>query len=517
VPAVAYVKHPAAFSVRSTKTDYEHANSWCLHPEELASMVVPDFCDAPHGYWGRNPFKYNSDYLGILTMLLAVLALVRRRDSTRLYLGGIALFAIVYSLGQYTPLHKLFYWVVPQVKLFRAPSLVLFGGAFGMCALAAHALHDLDVARTPPVRVARNVLFVGLLAAAILAVVGLSAGAVYSLWDSVVAGSLTDSQRRVQLENLPAFRSGAWTAAGVLAAVATLVWMRMRGRLDSRAVLIVLGFITILDSWRVDESFKVLLAPERFTRPDAFIAPIADESQREKFRVMPVVAQYAQNELAYFGIESALGFHDNELAWYRRLRADPRAQGLLVQRNGSFPLLRLLNVKYVIHDSPDYPNPLPVPGYLPRFWVVDEYDVEPNTERILERMLSEDFDPAHRAILEVDPGVTFERGEGEAAIVRSYEYDANVIRVTVDAARPCLLMHSENWFPYWHAFRGGEELPILRADGVIRAIPLPTGVSDLEFRFVSRPFEIGKWITLATLLLLALVLLITGGRRRRSV
>jgi hypothetical protein len=132
-------------------------------------------------------------------------------------------------------------------------------------------------------------------------------------------------------------------------------------------------------------------------------------------------------------------------------------------------------------------------------------------------MLSEDFDPAHRAILEVDPGVTFERGEGEAAIVRSYEYDANVIRVTVDAARPCLLMHSENWFPYWHAFRGGEELPILRADGVIRAIPLPSGTSDLEFRFVSRPFEIGKWITLATLLLLALVLLITGGRRRRSV
>ena len=61
-------------------------------------MVVPEFCDAPHGYWGRNPFKYNSDYVGILTLLLAVLALARRRDATRLFLGGIAVFAILYAL-----------------------------------------------------------------------------------------------------------------------------------------------------------------------------------------------------------------------------------------------------------------------------------------------------------------------------------------------------------------------------------------------------------------------------------
>ena len=95
-PAVAYVKHPAAFSVRSERTDYEHASSWSLDPEEVASMVVPEFCNAPRGYWGRNMFKANADYLGILTLFLAALALARRRDATRIFLGGLGVFCILY-------------------------------------------------------------------------------------------------------------------------------------------------------------------------------------------------------------------------------------------------------------------------------------------------------------------------------------------------------------------------------------------------------------------------------------
>ena len=515
LPAVAYVKHPAGFSVRSTRTTYEHATSWSLHAEEVASMIVPEFCNSPHGYWGRNAFKYNSDYIGLGVVFLAGLALFQRRSSTRWYLFGISTFAVLYSLGGHTPLHRVFYEIVPQVKLFRAPSLVLFGGAFGMCALAAHAIHDWESGRQSRERFARRALSAGLGIAALLAAAGTFAPAVYDGWnEAFVEGGLPEPQRSEQLANIPAFRSGAWTSAAVLAIVAIVAALRLRGRITARLGVVALGLVTVVDLWRIDEPFKVLMPPEIFTRPDALVAPIAQEAGREKFRVMPVVSRYAQNELAYFGIESTLGFHDNEIAWYRRLRSDPRTHGLVAETEQGFPLLRMLNVKYLLHEFPEHPNPWPVPGYLPRFWTVERYTVETNPDAIIDLLLSADFDPARTVVLEEDPAIAMQAPGGEPAIVRSYQYHANEIRVVVEAERPCLLVHSENWFPYWHAYRGDEELPIYRANGVIRAIPLPEGISEVRLNYVSEPFRIGRGVTCASLAVVGIGLAVLRARRR---
>jgi hypothetical protein len=260
-PAVAYVKHPAEFSVRSTKTDYEHAASWSMHPEELASMVVPEFCNAPQGYWGRNFFKYNSDSVGLAVLFLAILGIARRRDATRVYLAGLGVFAVAYSLGEHTPLHRLFYWVVPQVKLFRAPPLVMFGAAFGFSALAAHAVHDLlaDPGRAAAkgkgkkrARPARSLLLpVALGAAALLAVAGLAAGPVTSAWNTVFSPPLDAAKAQAQAANLPAFRTGALLAALVLAASAALVDMRRRGAVAALPFVGAFLLLTVVDEWRI--------------------------------------------------------------------------------------------------------------------------------------------------------------------------------------------------------------------------------------------------------------------------
>ncbi|HMB69139.1 MAG TPA: hypothetical protein VKU85_07495, partial [bacterium] len=505
-PAVAYVKHPAGFSVRSDRTDYEHASSWSLHPEEVASMVVPDFCNAPRGYWGRNVFKYNSDYVGILTLFLAGLALARRRDGTRWFLGGLAVFCVLYSLGGWTPLHKLFYWVVPQVKLFRAPPLVMFGAAFGFSALAALAVHDLETAGSgrSDSRFAGRAAVVGLGVAGLVAVLGLTAGPVTSFWTDLAGLELDANKLRSQQENLPAFRNGALAVAALLAAGAVVVARRGRGRLPSRATLAVLLILAVVDLWRVDHRFQVVVDPARWTRPQGIVAQLAAESRREKFRVAPAIPALAFNELGYFGIESTLGFHDNELAWYRELRMDPAAQNLLATNANGYPLLAALNVRYILHDSPDYPNPLPVPDALPRFRLVEEFEVVSDRSTIAARLLRDDHDPSRTVILEEDPGFPSpapDPAAGPPGTILSYEYDGNDIRAVVRADRPCLLVHAENWFPYWHAWRGEEELPILRADGTVRAVPLPPGEHELRFEFVSVPFEVGKRVSLGTLLL----------------
>ena len=61
------------------RTGYAYSTSWSMHPEEVAGMLVPSFPGYQKGldrnlYWGKNPFKLNSEYNGILPILLAVLA-----------------------------------------------------------------------------------------------------------------------------------------------------------------------------------------------------------------------------------------------------------------------------------------------------------------------------------------------------------------------------------------------------------------------------------------------------------
>ena len=505
LPAVAYVKDPAGFSVRSTKTDYEHATSWCLHPEEIVSMVVPEFCNTPRGYWGRNPFKINSEYPGVLVILLAALAL-RRRDATRIFLAGMAAFCVLYALGEHTWIHRICYAIVPQVKMFRAPPLVMFGAAFALVALGAFALHDRDATPRRDREGRDPALVAGLAFAGLLVLLGLGAAGFLDFWNDAVRPGLDAALRQVQQSNLPAFRSGAWTAAFVLAAGAVLLFAARRGRIPAVAFIAGLLLLTVFDLWRIDRRFVAVVDPRPFVQPSPLLARLSSESQGEKFRVMPVAPGLTANEMGYFGIESTLGFHDNELSWYRAFRTEPAAESLLAGNAEGYPFLRVLNVKYIVHDRTDVPNPYPVAGYLPRFRLAPDWEIAHGSAQVAARLLADDFDPARTVLLEEDPGVPAAPeggGEGIPGEV-SYEYDGNVIRVHVEADRPCLLVHAENWFPYWHAFRDGQEVPILRAYGTLRAIAVPAGTSELTLRFRSVPFLWGKRLTAVGLILLAI-------------
>ncbi|MDQ3003688.1 MAG: hypothetical protein M3Y08_20820, partial [Fibrobacterota bacterium] len=80
------------------KMTYEHATSWSMHPEETASLIVPEFGGINELYWGRNPFKLNSEYPGISVWFLAILGLcLFRKEKGRWYWlwGGVGLLAIL--------------------------------------------------------------------------------------------------------------------------------------------------------------------------------------------------------------------------------------------------------------------------------------------------------------------------------------------------------------------------------------------------------------------------------------
>ena len=72
------------FSVRGGSgggADYNYATSWSFSPKELLTFFIPSaLAFGGQTYWGDMPFTDYPNYMGIITLLLAIIGFVYKRD-----------------------------------------------------------------------------------------------------------------------------------------------------------------------------------------------------------------------------------------------------------------------------------------------------------------------------------------------------------------------------------------------------------------------------------------------------
>ena len=83
-------------------------------------------------------------------------------------------------------------------------------------------------------------------------------------------------------------------------------------------------------------------------------------------------------------------------------------------------------------------------------------------------------------------------------------------RATIALSQPATagaaLVVSENYFPGWTALVDGKPQPTFRANYNLIGVPLPTGARTVELSFHDAAVDTGKGITLAAVVLAALLL-----------
>jgi hypothetical protein len=65
---------------------FEYSASWSLHAEEALSLFIPEFAGTDvqsDTYWGKNPFKHNSEYGGALVFVLGIAAVAGLKGDRR--------------------------------------------------------------------------------------------------------------------------------------------------------------------------------------------------------------------------------------------------------------------------------------------------------------------------------------------------------------------------------------------------------------------------------------------------
>jgi len=143
-------------------------------------------------------------------------------------------------------------------------------------------------------------------------------------------------------------------------------------------------------------------------------------------------------------------------------------------------------------------------------WVVHSVRVVGTLDEALAALWAPDFNPAGEAVVQGTLKAPLGDVQGQRDEVELILRTPTEVRYRVQTEQPGLLITREPWYPGWYAEVNGMGTPVLIADGALMAVALPSGESEVVFRF--RPFSlrVGLTLTLITLLVLwplALVLI----------
>lgn len=503
----------------------EWSSSWSLHPEEVMSLMIPEFVGGNvdstdwtrQTYWGRNVFKHNHEYIGILLLLLSLVSFVggTARPALRWFFAGLGATGLLFTLGTHTPLWSLFYELVPGIELFRAPSQVIFLVGFSVVTLAAFGVDRILVTKQEGVgwRAVERVLWVGTGFLGLLLLLA-STGVLTSMWTTVLYSDITPERQEILQNSLPFLVRGAGIVFLFSMAASGITWLLRRGYIGSLGWLTGLLILISADALRIDKPYVNTMDFEQWAAPTENIQAILQREQGnpEPYRLLSFRQRSQDVTPALHGIELAAGHHPNDLSRYRELIGMVgSSEPLNLYENSN--IRRLLNVKYILwpdlemggsiqgpavaqlqlQDGRVYETIFSDPG-LRRARLVGSFVVKTDNEAI-PYMLSDSFDPELEVVLN-EPAPIDLIGRPVTGEVSWIERTPNRMSLEVSTEDPALLVIADNWFPAWRAEIDGTPVDILRAYHSLRAIPVSPGEHQVVLTYRSVLLERSLWISI---------------------
>jgi len=504
---------------------WEYATAYALPPSELISAILPEFNGLKGAYWGSNPLKHHTEYLGLIPIVLAVLGIGdRRRRPVVMALGGIGLLFLLVSLGGHTPFYRLWYEVMPMMKKVRAPGMAFFLVALPIAVFAGFGAERLLRGEISARRVLVTVGVFGL-----VAVLGVTGGL------QAVAELLALPERMQQaIQNAAALRLGSARLLMLALAGSAVLTACAVGRLKGRAAIGAIAVMLTLDLWSVDRSFFVFQPAAAVTyRDDAITTRL--RTTAFPYRTLDL-GVYRGSWLMAHQIPTMLGYHGNELRWYDELLG-----GKNEWRNLGNPVLwNLFAIRYLVtaeaiqaagwHQvlgpvatTPGVPAWLYEADSIPEYARVVPAAVKVPESQIIGTVLNPRF-PVDRVVLYPDTvnislapiGDSVPPPAAVQARVSAWAPGRMTVQLTGKASTTTYLVVSENWYPDWAATVDGKPAATLRAQYSLLSVALPPGAREVVLEVRSAAFQRGRMVSLASLGATLLLLLVPVFRRRTN-
>ncbi len=560
-------------TVRGWGFTFRGATFWSTHPLRLVELHLPAFfgdvdSTVAGALWGHRLFDDGyplilSIYAGQAVLLFAAAALLRlRRDRDALLFGLLLVAGLVLSLGGHTPLYRLVY-ALPVAGGMRFPSRFLILVTLALALLAGKAFGRLAGGSSSGVAEDRSLsrLFLGAMGWSVAAALLLG---VIALRDDWAVGLMA---RAAEVDPaVPALRD---TLAGVLGrgllaqlclfGSAALAWAALAGRL--RRPVCAAFVLTLLAAdlclfgagvnFRTDRSFFASEPPAaeaiRAAAGHRGLVRVYREDKPQGFRIDPPskekewICLWDRSLLSppsglLLGIGYDLGVTTDLLSPRATAEAARRMhRGGLRERQLMWDLC---SVDYLLgFDGPGLPGRTPVyrtSDFSTISMLVQRNDLALPRARLVpsalyveegdefDALFAAGFDPlgqvllsGHTADRTPPPPQTADGGEirGSCRIVLD---TPDRVEVAVESGQPAWLVLADSWFPGWEAEVDGVRRPVLRANGLHRAVRVEPQNRTVTFSYRPGSWRAGLLLSLATFMVLGLFFGLALRSRRRA-
>ena len=541
------------FASRGSERGYEYAASWSMPVIETFDLLTPKFSGGLASYWSKNMFKLHSEYLGILPLLFAFIAVLRRwKDRNVKFFTFFFAGAILMAWGGNTPFYHIPYYLFPGISKFRGPAMIFFLAAFSLVALAGLGIDYVmrGIKEDGTRKTTRTVLAFGAFPLALLLLFAALKGPMISLLRSTTVPAA--QKYEALAANYPAILGGLLFALVFAALGILLVRLFLNRRLKPGAFAAGLAAVMVLDIglslnlW--DESsgyIKGVPPPKEYFAPDEAVAFLKQDTSL--YRVMPW--HYERSDegiLAYHGVQSVAGQLPNPLQVYQDFLGAGSSVFFRPDNMLNANYMNLANIKYVIsltlpddvsrYDARTQQMIAQIRAYfsdprfelafagqkyavyrnrtvLPRAFVAPGFQVAASKDELLGTLRRPDVNPARTVLLYRDPGFVpgSDTVAGTAQVVK---YDCNEVKVKADLTSPGLLVLTDCYVPDWKVYVDGKPADLLQAYHAYRAVSLPPREHEVTFRYESKYYQLGSYISLVAVVFLCGALIFAGFRRK---
>ncbi len=229
------------------------------------------------------------------------------------------------------------------------------------------------------------------------------------------------------------------------------------------------------------------------------------------YRVLNLQNPFNEARTSYFH-KSIGGYHGAKLRRYQDL-----IERQISQNNTR--VLDMLNTRYIIPAQPNQPVQRN-PSALGNAWLVREVKTVHSPDEEMTALTT--LQPARQAVVDASKFTGIQPGtyDPTGAVLTLKTYAPNRLTYFAELLRPGFAVFSEIYYKDgWEAMVDGKPTPIVRANYVLRALPLAAGQHQIVFRFKPKEYALGNTISLISSIGLALALLAGGAyavRRLRA-
>ncbi|MCE2612016.1 hypothetical protein LVD13_03465 [Flavobacteriaceae bacterium D16] len=459
-------------------------------------------------YWGDQPGVAAPAYVGAVVLLLFLLGIFLVKGKTKWWLlGGVAV-SLALSWGKnFGALTDFMIDYFPLYDKFRAVSsiqvvLELCIPLLGVLGLAG--LFDKDIKAKEKIRAIKGAVL-------ILAGTGIVLFLVKGMFSFTGQNDATYLQyygeeimTMIRRDREMAYNQDLIRSLVFVLLAGLACWLFVKDKLKYNLTVLAIAVLITVDLVGVNLRY---VNEDDFVRRRLVSEPFAEQSFDKEIRKDTTVFRVYDPQEGINGARTSY-FHKSIGGYHA---AKPRSIQELFEYQiyqGNLQILNMLNVKYVIQRAEEGAYAVQNPDALGNAWFVNKL-IEVNSADEEMQMLKT-LSVGDSAIVNKNnfPDLSIEKQyqRDSLAQISLYQYQPNRLIYRSSNSNEGLAVFSELYYPQgWNAYINGKETPHFRVNYALRALVVPAGENDIEFRFEPTVVETGSQIAMAGSLLFVLI------------